>query len=614
MGTTKSKIKSKEYAEIKWILFSAFLITIFINPKFTDPFNAPKMHLLILCSIVLVTYLFFAGFFNFKEISRSAFTVLILIFLFILIAQVIFTDMFYTALFGESLRQLGVLTYFGFTLYMAATYKYFKHESKRFLNIWILTLGQFYVVYGILQFTGNDPFNWVNQYNPIIGTLGNPNYSAALMAILATLSFSFIFDKEISKFFRSVSVVNSILLFVVINLTNARQGLLSVSAGIFIYAVIRVYKLNKIIGITGILTFILGTGFVVAGILQSGPLEKFLYKPSVTLRGYYWNAGIEMFKGNVLTGVGIDRYGANFKKYIDPNFPLNYGYELMSNNAHNVPIQFFATGGLFLGTCYLLIMLSILFYAVIGFRKLNGAQFNLLAGIFAAWVSFQLQSFVSIDNIGLTIWGWILGGAIVALAKPHVYQNASVGIGKNLQHLQKKTISTLRPVVTGILLIIGMILVAKLTQAESIMFKNRTNMNQINNGAQSTLQEDLNFILMDPFAQPYYKIEAADAFYMLRMNDQAIKGAEHVVKLDPVNPIYMGTLATMYETMGQYTNAINLRVKLISFDPYNAKNYLQLLKLYKQVGDLENAIKMREKIITLAPNSETANLAKSEVL
>ena len=76
----------------------------------------------------------------------------------------------------------------------------------------------------------------------------------------------------------------------------------------------------------------------------------------------------------------------------------------------------------------------------------------------------------------------------------------------------------------------------------------------------------------------------------------------------------MGTLATMYETIGQYTNAINLRIKITSFDPYNAKNYLQLLKLYKQVGDLQNAIKMREKIITLAPNSETANLAKSEVL
>jgi hypothetical protein len=219
MGTQKSKIKSKEYAEIKWILFSAVLITIFINPKFTDPFNAPKMHLLILSSIVLMTYLFFEGFFKFKKSSHSTFTILILIFLLILIAQVIFTDMFYTAVFGESLRQLGVLSYFGFTIYMAATYKYFKYESKRLLNISILLLGHFYVLYGILQFTGNDPFNWVNQYNPIIGTLGNPNYSSALMAILATLSFSFIFDKEISKFLRLVSVFNTILLFVVIILS-----------------------------------------------------------------------------------------------------------------------------------------------------------------------------------------------------------------------------------------------------------------------------------------------------------------------------------------------------------------------------------------------------------
>jgi tetratricopeptide (TPR) repeat protein len=118
---------------------------------------------------------------------------------------------------------------------------------------------------------------------------------------------------------------------------------------------------------------------------------------------------------------------------------------------------------------------------------------------------------------------------------------------------------------------------------------------------------------MDPFAQPYYKIEAADAFYVLRINDLAISGAEQVVKLDPINPIYMGTLATMYETMGKYSDAIKQRTDLINYDPNNAKNYLQLIKLYKQVGDLNSATKMYEKIISLAPNSEAANLAKAEI-
>jgi hypothetical protein len=36
--------------------------------------------------------------------------------------------------------------------------------------------------------------------------------------------------------------------------------------------------------------------FALVGMLQIGPLEKFLYKPSVSVRGYYWRAGLEMFK------------------------------------------------------------------------------------------------------------------------------------------------------------------------------------------------------------------------------------------------------------------------------------------------------------------------------
>jgi tetratricopeptide (TPR) repeat protein len=75
----------------------------------------------------------------------------------------------------------------------------------------------------------------------------------------------------------------------------------------------------------------------------------------------------------------------------------------------------------------------------------------------------------------------------------------------------------------------------------------------------------------------------------------------------------MGTLATMYETMGKYSDAIKQRTDLINYDPNNAKNYLQLIKLYKQVGDLNSATKMYEKIISLAPNSEAANLAKAEI-
>lgn len=49
--------------------------------------------------------------------------------------------------------------------------------------------------------------------------------------------------------------------------------------------------------------------------------------------------------------------------------------------------------------------------------KCNQGERRFIAvGIFVGWLSFQAQSFISIDNIGISIWGWILGGAIIGLS------------------------------------------------------------------------------------------------------------------------------------------------------------------------------------------------------
>ena len=34
--------------------------------------------------------------------------------------------------------------------------------------------------------------------------------------------------------------------------------------------------------------------------------------------------------------------------------------------------------------------------------------------LFATWFTYQLQSFISINQIGLAVWGWVLGGALLA--------------------------------------------------------------------------------------------------------------------------------------------------------------------------------------------------------
>ena len=608
----KSK-KLKNYSEIKFLFVSAAFITLLINPKLTDPFNAPKMYSLLICSVILFGHLFFAqntglSFFPKELISKVTY-----IFVIVIIFQGIRTDFKYAAIFGENQRQLGVLTYISFSVYLLATFKFFRYEHKKFFQLVIFFLGFFYATYGIIQYSGNDPFNWINQYNPIIGTLGNPNFTAAFMSILVTLLFSFSFDKELNNLNKMIFSSTFLMLIFVIYLSDARQGILSVMAGIGTFLLLKTLKVNLKLGIVSLFALCMGAFFVVAGILQIGPLEKYLYKSSVTLRGYYWRSGLEMFQNNFWSGVGIERFGANFRSYVDPNFPLNYGYELITNNAHNVPIQMFATGGLFLGISYLAMIVTCVFYALSGFKKLNGGQLNLLIGVFSAWIAFQVQSIVSIDNIGLTIWGWILAGAVVGISKnTTAHEELAVNLSSNPSR-KKKNLSSFKPVFKGFFLILTLIIVARLTQSESVMFSNKSNFSQTTQNNQSKIQGDLEFIINDPFSQPYYKIESADSLYMLGLRDLAIENAKKVVAIDPINPTYIGVLATMYEASGEYNNAIKQRINLTNFDPNNAKNYLQLLRLYKKIGDINNATLMQGKIISLVPNSEIAKLANSEI-
>jgi O-antigen ligase len=603
----------RNFSEIKWVFASAVLITVFINPKLTDPFNAPKMYLLMLSSVIVVSFLVFQEKSIHKAKSKNLITACMSLFLTIFAVQVLFTDLKYVAIFGDNLRQLGFLTYLGFVVFMLATIKFFKFEARRLFYNAILVLSAFYVVYGIMQYSGNDPFNWINQYNPIIGTLGNPNYASALMAILATLCFSFFFDQEMKSAQRILFVAVSLLLAFVVYLTDASQGLLAMAAGVGLFVAVKLFKFKPVLGIASFITLIAGATVVLAGILQSGPLERFLYKPSVTLRGYYWRSGLEMLQSNWLTGVGIERFGVHFRQNVDPEFPIKFGYELMTTNAHNVPIQLFATGGVFLGLAYLAILSLVLFYAVLGIHKLSGNRLNLCIGLFAAWAAYQLQSVVSIDNIGLTIWGWVLGGAIIGLVTSSIFgENTTTGRQSNLI-ARKKSGASLQPLVIGVMLIFSLILVLRLTQAESIMFKNRTQFNQVSTQGQDTLQTDLNLVINDPLAQPYYKIQAADMFFMLGNSQEAITAAEKVLRQDPINPTYIGVLATMFEASGRFNEAIDQRIELSKYDPNNAKNYLQLIKLYKQVGDITNATQMLNKIVSLTPSSEVANLARREL-
>ena len=127
------------------------------------------------------------------------------------------------------------------------------------------------------------------------------------------------------------------------------------------------------------------------------------------------------------------------------------------------------------------------------------------------------------------------------------------------------------------------------------------------------IQSYAKLVAQDNFAQPYNKSGVADLLMRSGFQNDAITILEKVVSTDKINSTYLSPLSYMYESTGQYDNAIKTRNILVRVDPQNVKNYLQLARLYSHIGNKVKAIEMKDKILLLAPNSEQAILVNNEV-
>jgi len=153
--------------------------------------------------------------------------------------------------------------------------------------------------------------------------------------------------------------------------------------------------------------------FALLGALQIGPLTTYIYKVSVSLRGQYWLAGWNTGESHPFTGVGMDSFGDWYRRSRDIHAIELPGVNTVVNAAHNVPLDMFAFGGWPLLLTYILIM---------GFTGVAAAKLiirsktydPILAVLVTAWAGYQVQSFISINQIGLAIWGWLLSGALIA--------------------------------------------------------------------------------------------------------------------------------------------------------------------------------------------------------
>jgi hypothetical protein len=297
------------------------------------------------------------------------------------------------------------------------------------------------------------------------------------------------------------------------------------------------------------------------GALQKGPLASLIYKRSVSLRGSYWNAGIEMGLDNLLTGVGMDAYGNNYRRYRSLNaFTEMPGPETISNAAHNVVIDIFAFGGLPLLFAYLLII-GVTLASIIRFTKRNKHYDFMFVTMTSVWICYQVQSLISINQIGLAVWGWLLSGALIAYEIHDRSSSVEIKKSKDFKvHISeiddlKGTMAAIAGMVVGVLITLPPLAAdvkwlgaLKSQNLDTIMsalkpsYFNPTDSARLVAAVTGLQSNNLNKEALDIARQGVtYNPDFTDAwkmYYYIPIASEAEKklAKENLIRLDPLNP------------------------------------------------------------------------------
>jgi hypothetical protein len=120
-----------------------------------------------------------------------------------------------------------------------------------------------------------------------------------------------------------------------------------------------------------------------------------------------------MAKDHPFFGVGIDTYGDWFRRSRSATSMIDPGPSTVTNSAHNVPIDVLSGGGFPIFAAYIVLLVLVLI-AIIKVTRRKRSFDAIFVALSSAWFCYQVQSIISINQIGLAIWGWVLSGAVIA--------------------------------------------------------------------------------------------------------------------------------------------------------------------------------------------------------
>lgn len=457
------------------------------------------------------------------------------------------------SLYGVYGRNNGFLLYLMLILTFLSTLTITDSNLLKKLLVALGIAGLVNVAYALWVLAFGDFIGWSNQYGNLLGTLGNPNFIGSFFGMFSALLFTFVGSKLESKRVRIGALVLLPLVFVGIVQSHAVQGkvLFIAGGGIVLFYWVRDRFASNLLSLSYLGLAVVGFVVALLGTLQKGPLSQVLYKVTVSLRGEYWHAGWVTGSENPIFGAGFDSYGDWYRTSRRESALKFPGVDTVSNAAHNVFLDIFAFGGWPLFISYLLLVVLVV-KSVIKFTVRNKNFDTTFVALTSVWTCYQLQSTISINQIGLAIWGWAFGAAIVAYEindsrrMANSMKGSSSGPSTSQRNAKNSQSSVVTPGLTaGLAAVLGMLLAVPPLSAD---MKWRT-------------------------AQ-----ESRDAMQL-----EAVTTASY---LNPLNSFELNNIVGVFETNGLTDLAHTSALKAVKFNP-DSFDAWRNLSLLKKTSDIE---------------------------
>jgi O-antigen ligase len=596
-------MRTKQNSDFRVVCVLASLITLIAAPFFTDPILLPKFILLVGSSISLWIYFRFEGQQKVKVLSlfkgynafwKDPILLAVTCFLVSLFLSTLSSASPTTGFFGLAGRRNGLLTYLCLFLMFLFARRFSSIENLKVFFRFLAMSASIQACYMFIQRIGLDPLPWDLVYeNSMIGTLGNPNFSSAFVAMgVPAIIYSSI-SKDTQprlKVFFKIMVIVSIAAIIFSGVYQGPLALaLSTTVTIVAYAYLRVDN-----WLIKSFTFMLAaSGFLltILGLVKLGPMAGVFAKQTFQIRSNgYWPVSIDMFKENPVFGVGTEQYGNYFPQFFGRELRDLFG-PILTDNAHNFFLHFLAEGGLLVSVSYLAFSVFVI-VKILRSLKFSSSLLGFVA--LATYFSFLGQSLVSIDHLGISVWIWILAGAFSRIGNIDAWrlEDQSKKFPKSHDRNAGKTF-LVTPRARGLSIVVPLLLMFPLISLAALDNKIWKLENSLKQGSSLTVNQD-DLSRLGTYANlwrfdPILLSRSSSILLSYAQLDKGFEVLKRASDLSPESPSILNLRASATEQIVGRASAEGFRALQIMLEPYNPQTSLEYIQDLIAARKIENA-------------------------